>query len=612
MCNPNRRPSARSPRKADAENLVKPTVPVADSIDGLIKTADLDTDVIVTFPVWTGASFKDKYQLILNGDPVGEIGEFDPLPPEGTLLTLSIPVSTELKEDGVYEVCHSTVGFPSGTVVLSPTTTIMVDRTAPGAHQLGYMDFPDEARDGLTAAELLAMGDKLTGRIFGYTGLTKNDTIQTYWGSIPGPSVKLSGDENGSDPIDVIFDKAFLLSLGNVAEATYYTVTDRAGNTSATSRKVTIPLFLTEVAPDLPPPIIENYNGLIDYNDAVARVEVQIPGSTVVEDGDQIILHWGSVALGPYPVDSDDLGESVILLFDVDFTTIEQAGNGIVALKYDVIRSGNVVGLSTALDITVNVELPVPGIMDKPTIRGASSTPSAEDNVIDENDFELDATVIINWNAGFNAQEKITVYWGGQEVLDTPYTITNSDVAGSRPLLLAALNTKFKPVGTGSDIRVYYTVTSDTNPNTSTSLQQGIIVRSKDELPGGPDGPDAPQFTALNENNAITDELSVFGAPVFIKPYTNIEKDQVISFTYEAYDGLVGGTLKFTWTHTSHPLTEEQTTNGYYFTVDRRVLLDHCLGHTEAYFQIQSNKGTGNSRKANVYVDLRRAGICNY
>lgn len=613
MCNTHRPAYARSPRQSDPGHLIAPHVSVADPIDGLIKTIDLQTDIVVTFPIWpTPPLPNDRYQLFLNGKPVGEQGIFpDPVPEPDTELTLSIPVSDELKEDGTYTLTYGAIPFPGGTIKFSQPLTLVVDRTAPGSHQLGYMDFPSEATDGLTAAELSEMGDVLTGKIFGYTGLSKDDVIQTYWGAAPGPQVFLDGNEDGTQPILVNFSKDFLLAQGNVAVPTYYTVTDRAGNTSEPSRNVTIPLFLTEITRDLPAPIIENYDGMIDYDDAMARVEVQIPTSQIIEEGDHITLHWGSVAVGPFPVDPDDIGEPVILIVDVDFTVIEQAQNGNITLSYDVIRSGNIVGTSETLNITVNVELPVPGVMDKPTVRGASSVPSAEDNVIDENDFELDATVIINWNSGFNALETITVFWGGQEVLEQPYTITNTDVAGGRPLLLVAKNAKFKPVGTGNDIRVYYTVTSDTNPNTSTSLEQGIIVRSKDELPGGPNGADAPEFTALNEHGAIIPALAIFGAPVFIKPYVNIAAGQVITFTYDAYDKFVGGDIKLTWTHISQPLTEEQVADGYHFRVDREMLLEHCNGHTESYFQIKSDTGQGNSKRANVLVDMRTGDDCN-
>ncbi|OCR21807.1 hypothetical protein AFK24_27960 [Pseudomonas syringae] len=610
MCNSHRRSVTRSARKADPV-LAQPIVPVADEVDGLIKTADLDRDVVVNFPVWDGADFMDRYVLARDGAEIGTPKNLDPVPPVGTILTLEIPVATELTEDGLHSYTYLVSSFPGGNGSHSPEVTVLIDRTPPGAHQLGHMDFPDEAKDGLTAAELNDMGNVLTGQILGYTGLSRGDVIKTYWGDVAGPEVELQGDEDGSQPIEVLFDKAFLTSLGNSAGATFYRVMDRAGNLSGESRKLTIPLFLTEITPDLPPPVIDAFDGTIDYNEAKAGVEVKIPTSDVLEEGDEIVLNWGSQAIGPYPIAPGDIGEPFVLIFDVAYETIELAGDGLRQLKYDVVRNSQIVGFSEQLEVNVNVELPVPGNLDKPTIRGASSIPSNEDNFIDVEDFELNATIIINWNSGFKAAQIINIYWGGQEVLAAPYVITNTDVAAGRSLLLTALNSKFKPVGAGNDIRVFYTVASTGNPNASTSPEQSIIVQSKDELPGGPDGPDAPEFTALNENGAINVELSVNGAPVFIKPYTNIASGQTIVFTYEAYNKLVGGEQKFIWTHTSLPLSEEEATAGYNFAVPLAQLTNHCYGHAEAFFQVQSDKGQGNSKRASVFVDLRVAGVCS-
>lgn len=602
---------ARSPRQNNP-TLVKPDIPVADANDGLIKTVDLTTNIKVNFPVWPEAIKSDSCRLVLDDKYIGEALALDPLPPEGTILTMEIPVATELLEDGAYTLAYAVIANPGGGASLSPTTPILIDRTAPGAHQLGYMDFPDEAKDGLTAAELSAMDDVLTGSIFGYTGLSRGDVIKTYWGDVAGPEIELQGDEDGSQPINVLFDKAFLTSLGNSAGATFYQVTDRAGNLSEESRKLTIPLFLTEITPDLPPPVIDNFDGGIDYNDAKAGVEVKIPTSDALEEGDQIVLHWGSQAIGPYPIAPEDIGEPFVLIFDVAYETIELAGDGLLQLKYDVVRSDQIVGFSLPLEVEVTAELPVPGDLEKPTVRGSSSTPSNEDNFIDIEDFELNATIIINWNSGFKSGQTIRVYWGGQEVLQAPYVITNTDVVAGRSLLLTALNSNFKPVGAGSDIRVYYTVRSSGNPNTSTSLEQSIIVQSKDELPGGADGPDAPEYTALNENGAINEELSPNGAPVFIKPYKNIDAGQTIVFTYEAYDNLVGGDLKFTWTHTSPPITNDEAANGYGFFVPLERLKAHCYGHTESFFHVISDVGQGNSKRASALVDMRRGNICNY
>lgn len=601
----------RSPKKPYAKDRVAPFVPVADASDGLIKVVDLEKDIIVEFPLWELPAFKDSYQLALDGIRVGAIGMLDPMPPVGTVLRLSIPVQSELQTDGPYTLQYATISFPGGNEVFSTPTTIRVDRTPPGAHQMGYMDFPNEAKDGLTAEELRNMGDVLTGRIFGYSGLREGDIIKTYWGGVAGPEIVLTGKEDEDQSIDAVFTKAFLTGLPSPAGATYYTVTDRAGNISADSGKVTIPLFLTEITPDLPAPVIDNYDGLIDHIDALASVEVKIPSSDIVMEGDQILLYWGTESLGPVPVSPEDLEEPFILIFDVQFSTIEAARDGIRQLKYEVIRGGHVVGISTQFEVNVLIELPVAGNLDKPTVRGGSSTPSNEDNFIDENDFELNATILINWNPAFKASQAITVYWGGTEVLQQPYTITNTDVVTGRPLLLTALNTLFKPVGTGNDIRVYYTVTATGNPNTSTSLEQEIVVQSGDELPGGPAGPDAPEFTALNENGSINVDNGAAGAPVFIKPFLNIDTGQVIVFNYEAFDDLVGGNKKFEWTHTSPALTQTEVDNGYHLTVPRLILNRHCLGHTEASFQVKSDKGQGNSKRANAFVDMRTTGGCN-
>lgn len=611
MCKPKTYSTAKSPykmRKAELE-LPIPLVPLADPVDGLIRTEDLNDDVIVEITIWEGAKPNDSLHLTLNGLTVGPQYTLDN-PIEGAIIELPIPVDTELTTDGVYELRYVTSSFPGGNTAESPVVDIKIDRTAPGAHQLGYMDFPEEAKDGLTAAELEAMGDTLTGRIFGYTGLTGGDTIFTFWGSVAGPEIVLTGNETGDKPIDVPFEKVFLMSLGNNPGPTYYKIKDRAGNLSAPSREVTIPLFLTEIITDLPPPVVENYDGLIDYSDAVSHVKVDIPSGVILQDGDEILLRWGAISIGPYPVDEEDIGQPFVLIFDVALTTIAQAGDGVRQLRYDVLRDGHLLGVSETVDINVRIELPVPGILEKLTIKGGSSAPSAEDNVIDENDFELDATAILNWNENFDAGESIQINWSGQEVLIPPYTITNSDTAAGRPLLLKIPNSMFKPIGTGTDIRVYYTISQPGNPNQSISEERGIIVRSKEELPGGSEGLDAPQFEQLNSNGAINRENSVNGAPMYIKPYLNISAGQTIIFTYEAYSDLVSDELSFAWTHTSAPLTSAQVVDGYRFSVPRTELMRHCYGHAEATYQVISDKGTGNSKRSSAYVDLRVAGVC--
>ncbi|WP_232434464.1 hypothetical protein [Pseudomonas asplenii] len=589
----------------------KPTVIKADPIDGLIKTIDLLSELEITVPAWDDANPGDSYQPTINKMPVGTKKFMPDTPPvPGTPMPTSIPledIDIYLNADGHYDIGYLTITQPGNFPTHSEPTSIEVDRTPPGQNQLGYMDFPEQVKDGLTLEELDGELDGvLPCGIFGYSGLKRGDTIQTFWGSTPGPSIILDGTEDESQPIPVIFSKAFLLQQGQ-AEQVYYVITDRAGNTSLDSRKTTILLFLTEIVPDLPAPFIEDHIDPIDYDEAQAGVDVQIPGSELLEPGDKITLHWGSLELGPFPIDPDDIEKPVVLVIDVDFDTIDRAGDGPIRLTYDVIRGSTpiIVGRSLPYDIVVHVKRPVPGELARPIVRGRSELPNNEDNFIDENDFELDADIIIEWNSGFVAGELIEVFWGGISVLEQPYPISDADIIAGRPLSLTALNSKFKPVGTGTDIRVNYTVTEIGNPNIQPSIFQGIIVRSKEELPGGPDGPTAPEFTDLNENGAINPVNGLNGAPVHIEPYDNIKVGDTIHFLYEGFDRLIGGNKKNEWPHTSPPLTLEQTINGYDLRIPRLTLLETCFGHVEATFRVDSVTGSGNSGRANVYIDMR-------
>ena len=65
MCKTGTHSTAKSPykmRKAELE-LPIPRVPLADPIDGLIKTDDLLDDVIVEITIWKGAKTNDSLHL---------------------------------------------------------------------------------------------------------------------------------------------------------------------------------------------------------------------------------------------------------------------------------------------------------------------------------------------------------------------------------------------------------------------------------------------------------------------------------------------------------------------------------------------------------------------
>ncbi|NVZ26580.1 addiction module component [Pseudomonas gingeri] len=582
----------------------RPDIPLALE-DGLLPVSALDNPLPVTFKVWNNASVDETYQLLWEGQLIGTREFIKPTDSPGDTLTRDVPI--ELLVEGKYQLAYRITDTISQEFVDSLPYLLEIDTTAPGhPTTLGPLDFPPQVNDGLTSEELTQLGDVLPGTVHGYSGFAIGDRIRTFWGDTEGPGGRV--EEGDIEPREVIieFSRAFLESLGDFNGPVLYTVTDRAGNRSQDSTATNVLLLLNEPVLDLPAPIIDGYVEPISHEQAQAGIEVWIPTSDLVEDGDQILLHWGSVALGPF--DPATIGQPIILRIDVAFETIEQAGDGDIRLGYEVRRNGHVVGYSLPLDIVVRARLPVPGDMARPIIRGAS--PEAVDNLIDENDFERDASAIIAWNPAFVEGQLIQLTWGGQPMFEPPYRITAGDVSAARDLNLAVPNNRFRPVGTGTDIRVQYTITLAGNPNTSRSPEQGIIVRSRDELPGGPNGPEAPVFTDLNEHGAINTINGQDGAPVHIAPYLNIRPGDVIHFLYEGFDQLVGGNPKNQWPYTSAPLTEEQVRDGYDLKVPRAVLDSNCYGHAEATFSVESLTGIGRSKRRSAYVDMRVSGRC--
>ncbi|WP_248796670.1 addiction module component [Pseudomonas sp. MWU13-2105] len=582
----------------------KPEVPAAFE-DGLLPISALNTPVLVTFKVWDNPSTSETYQLLWNEVPIGNSQAIKPEHRPGDPLELHIPLDALI--EGKYQLAYRVTDTFSEESTDSFPAPLEIDTTAPGyPTTLAPLDFPPAVNGGLTSEELTQLGDVLPGTIHGYSGFAIGDRIRTFWGDTEGPGGEV--EEHDMEPRQLIieFSRAFLESLGDFNGPVFYTVTDRAENVSQDSTSTDLLLLLNEPVTDLPAPILDGYVEPITDEQAQAGVEVWIPSSNLLEDGDPILLRWGDVALGPFEPES--IGQPIVLRIPVDQGTIEQAGDGAIRLSYELSRDGHVIGYSLPLDIVVRARLPVPGELRRPVIRGAS--PEAVDNLIDENDFERDASAIIAWNPGFAEGQLIQLFWGGQAMFEPPYRISADDVAAARDLHRAVPNSRFRPVGTGADIRVRYSVNQAGNPNTSRSPEQGIIVRSRDELPGGPAGPDAPVFTALNEHGAINTLNGQDGAPLHIAPYVNIKQGDVIHFLYEGFDQLIGGNPKNQWPHTSDPLTEQQTRDGYDLRIPRRVLDATCYGHAEATFSVDSLSGTGRSKRQSAYVDMRVAGVC--
>jgi len=594
-----------------------PGVPLADPIDGLLTLDDLQNPIIATLIAWDESLPGDTYQLMWNDVAVGEIKKIANDEGPGAPLSLNIPASL-LANDGKYKVAYRAVNVGGGQGSTSEAAYIIVDRTAPGGSLLAGMIFPSVVSDGvLTSAELTALGDVLSTEVPGYTGMAWGDYIQTFWGEKVGPTHTVLEDEVTLDQVMIDFDRAFLEDVGDVAEPVHYIVTDRAGNVSIKSQTKTFSLFLKPAPTDFPAPLCTQADdGVIDDADARAVVAVTIPQYPDPQAGDKVTLYWGDNALPEAELKPGDETQDPIFDINVRYPTIALSGDGEVALRYEVRRNNVLIGSSSELRVNVNLELPGPvdpdpetpenENLDLPIIRGTSSNANNDDNVIDEDDFLLEAKAIIGWKNDFAVSDRIHLFWGSQPV-PVDFQIKSIDL--NKDITLTIPNALMDAEGTGEAIKVYYTVTHDGNPNTSKSFAQSVEVRAEGDLPGGENGLVQPVFTNANENNAISPILSPDGTPIFIAPYEHIDKYPRVTLVFHGYNAAKGSTpVPGASMEETHTLDDGEILNGYSFRVPDAKLRLICTGHAEAYYRVEGPNGPVNSRTASVLMRMATPG----
>ncbi len=585
-------------RRGGKETIIheKPDVPVAfhdEDTPGLLPVAALENPVVVTLKVWPAARPTFAYQLVWNNEAQGPIKFILDDEKPGDPLTLEIPV--RLLSEGIHTLQYRTVNPFSEVANRSFPYSVVIDKTEPGSPELSQIQFPPEVQNGLTAAELAQLGGKLEAHIAGYTGMAKHDHIQTLWGETEGPNADVDEDDMGLNQVTVTFTKDFLESLGEEEQLVTYRVRDRAGNLSIESNPVPVTLRLQEIPSDFPAPIIDPALGdLIDHAEAQIGVQVDIPHYEGASALDQIRLFWGeSNPMLPVSLPPGNEDEDIVVSLRVPFDTINALPAGEVNVSYEVSRQNEVVGNSITSTVDVFLTLPITTPLTVLTIQGTSvENPDTTDNFIDEDDYELNARGIVTWNSDFQVSDDLNLYWGEQRKPQW-YQIKASDVSAAKNLIIPIDNDILKLQGTGVEIPVYFTLTRTGNPNAAKAPIQQVVVRSKEELPGGPDGLEGPPFR-LNSGGYIAPVLNPNGADLIVAPYINIAKDQKVTLTFKGFDD-DNNPIEVSNYTAARELDEFDIVDGYTFTVPYRNLRMICTGFAEASIKVEPPPGSNQS-----------------
>jgi hypothetical protein len=205
-----------------------PFVPSADPQDGLLKTADLGSPIVVKVEVWQAAEPQYFAQLVLNDQLVGSVRTITEEDKPGSILIFEL-AETLLTSEGSYNLAYRASSPFSELHVISDSVVLKVDRTAPGAALIGPVIFPN-----------VTLGEHLIGQLPSYRGMKTGDFIQTVCNGMKGPVHTVVDDELLHTPINIVFQRDFLQSLGSSNILIEYFITDRAGNVSIMSMPVSL------------------------------------------------------------------------------------------------------------------------------------------------------------------------------------------------------------------------------------------------------------------------------------------------------------------------------------------------------------------------------------
>lgn len=591
------------------------TIPIADPVDGLLQRRDLGSTVTVRFPTWPDAVEGDYYQLLINNILEGEQKQLRSKPTPGEVLSLEFFISDRWGE-GAYTLAYMTRRFIGGTPIVSPPIPFIIDRTPPGGDTLAPLMFPSESDNGLTSAELAAMGNVLVASVPGYFDMKWGDVIRSYWAGQPGPVHTVLAEELIEPAISLSFDRTYLESLEDGEVAVTYTVTDRAGNTSVVSQAASVVLRIKNTPTDLLPPMVPQADdGLIDDTDGRQGVRVDIPAYTHAEAGDAITLLWGRVALPEYRLTAAEIGQAVLFSMAVAYPSLVQAGDGKLEVRYEVRREGQLLATSPSLE--VQVFLTVPGPQDDsphtlinealaaPVIKGRSDNANRQDNVLDEDDYLLSADAVIAWREGFKRCDQINLFWGASTV-PVMRPINQNDVDAATDLLICLPNRVITAEGVCKPVSVRYTVTHAGNPNTSYSPSQPVKLVSKGQLPGGETGLGAPLFIQANAYCTLEPADSPDGTAVHITPYRNMQVGDVIQLSFTGFDAMSGGNpVVAASDRQEQVVSDNDLLKGCRFMIAHTCLLAIQRGRAEARYEVINTHGQASSLKAGTYVDMR-------
>ncbi|WP_032610301.1 hypothetical protein [Pseudomonas syringae] len=264
----------------------------------------------------------------------------------------SIPARDLIFEVPVDNLTHGvhtlryTVSNSDGNTNTSLDQEVTVDMVTPSLVNHGQLQFDTV---NVTDQYLSEHDHKLIGVMPAYIGGKAGDVVKWYWSKDPinffdsdVVSTMTLERENAGKPMGLVFDEDMILARRDGKRYAFYTVSDRAGNSSQYSQPVELLVAVEPVPRVLPPPKVKEAEGssstsTLNPENAIGGATVLVPDDAVINPGEMLCVQWGDPdSVGAYRSEKTTEAKE----FTVPNTYIAQHFGKSIPVYYDVFESG--------------------------------------------------------------------------------------------------------------------------------------------------------------------------------------------------------------------------------------------------------------------------------
>ncbi|VVE80058.1 RCC1 domain-containing protein [Pandoraea sputorum] len=280
-----------------------------------------------------------------------------------------------------------------------------------------------------------------------YEGMHSGDVVYIDWGAGAGQGgltlTNQVSDATVGQPVEDYFDPDDLVPFIGMEMPLTYRVRGELVNDRSEALMVKVVREASTLEPPRVPAVVD---GKLDPRHATGGLEVIVPRSADMAQGNMIRLKWQSTNGGADYTPDVPVGGTGDIKFTVPYDIVEQGIDSTVTVSYDVLVGGEVVASGGSASFTIEEsELPAVVVLE------------ADDGNLDPDDVpSAGATVYIDDTAVFALDDIVTVTWKGPPDYTTdPYTIKSTDVGNALELRIPKATVE---QSNGAVVEVAYTI----------------------------------------------------------------------------------------------------------------------------------------------------------